>query len=289
MQQAFFEQVMHSNGIKKETITAVTPVHGGDINESFHIRTTRQSYFIKLQSTPQGSGMLTAEAAGLNLLRQHFQRIPHVLGTGHTHNTAWLLLEWIEKKAPAPNLWTEGARNLAMLHRQSAPTFGWQHNNYIGTLPQSNQPHTQWADFYLHCRIQPLLEQGVASQHFHPTILQQLPALSNAIHEQFPSEPPALLHGDLWGGNIMSGPDGQLWLFDPAPYFGHREMDLAMTRLFGGFDHRLYEAYNHHYPLAPGWPNRIRLCQLYPILVHALLFQGHYIREAQRIIEDYTA
>ena len=113
-------------------------------------------------------------------------------------------------------------------------------------------------------------------------------SLCNRFEQIFPKEPPALLHGDLWGGNYLIDSSGEVAIYDPAVYYGHREMDIGMARLFGGFDPRFYDQYNNTYPLENGWERRVGVTQLYPLLVHAILFGGHYINQARKIVKDFA-
>lgn len=118
--------------------------------------------------------------------------------------------------------------------------------------------------------------------------LSRLELLYKRLPDLYPEEPPSLLHGDLWSGNFLSAHDGTPCLVDPAVYYGHRETDIAMTRLFGGFSQAFYEAYNHHFPLEPGWESRISLNQLYPLLVHVNLFGEGYMGQVRQVLKQYV-
>ncbi|TDW96209.1 fructosamine kinase family protein [Dinghuibacter silviterrae] len=167
----------------------------------------------------------------------------------------------------------------------AALTFGLEADNFIATLPQDNHPEPTWPAFYTKRRLLPLWKQGIARGLFSVKTLGQVEALEARMNQFFPKNLPSLLHGDLWSGNTKTGPDGDIWIFDPAVYRGHREMDLAMTRLFGGFPPEFYEAYG---PLDAGWEERVAICQLYPLLVHALLFGGGYVQECMGIVATYA-
>lgn len=167
--------------------------------------------------------------------------------------------------------------------------FGWEEDNYIGLLPQSNHRHNTWAGFYFRERIEPLVRQLIDSGAFDVSVSRAAGGLYQRLEQVYPAEPPALLHGDLWSGNIMALASGGPAFFDPAVYYGHREMDIAMTLLFGGFHQRFYDVYHEVYPLQPGWRERVELSQLYPLLVHACLFGGHYIRQSIQILQRWCA
>jgi fructosamine-3-kinase len=141
--------------------------------------------------------------------------------------------------------------------------------------------------FYAFNRLLPLIRLAYDQQIVEKSMVQQVEALCKQLPQLFPVEPPALLHGDLWSGNFMVGSNGRACVYDPAVYYGHREMDLAMTRLFGGFDTRFYYAYQAVYPLQPEWQQRIGICQLYPLLVHLVLFGGNYYGSIKEILQSY--
>jgi fructosamine-3-kinase len=173
------------------------------------------------------------------------------------------------------------------MHHCSHAYFGLEQNNFIGSLPQSNQPQNSWAAFYASERLQPLLKKCMDRGLLSNGMMKYSEHLMAKLPDIFPEEKPALLHGDLWGGNYLPGPGGVPYVFDPAVYYGNREMDLAMTRLFGGFDRKFYWHYEEYFPLAPGWQERISVCQLYPLLVHALLFGGGYVQQVRNTLSVY--
>nr|WP_162276804.1 fructosamine kinase family protein [Mucilaginibacter pedocola] len=157
----------------------------------------------------------------------------------------------------------------------------------IGSLHQSNRQHKSWADFYAEERLQPLVKMAVDSRELGKSDIQQFDKLYAKLPELFDLEPPALIHGDLWSGNFLIDIKGIPFLIDPAVYLGHREMDLALTTLFGGFGATFYEAYQQHYPLSPGFQQRIKLWCLYPLLVHVNLFGGGYSNQLRSHLNAY--
>jgi protein-ribulosamine 3-kinase len=201
----------------------------------------------------------------------------------------YLLLEWLESGSSQKDFWEQFGAGLAMMHKKQQAFFGWKEDNYIGSLRQNNNKHESWNLFYAECRIMPLVRQLFNTNAFSKNDLAAAEKLCEKLNKLFPSEPPALLHGDLWSGNFMVTSNGYAAIFDPAVYYGHREMDIGMTKLFGGFDQRFYNAYNEVYPLEKDWQRRLQLTQLYPILVHAILFGGHYIDKAKTIIKYFGA
>ncbi|MEJ2596144.1 MAG: fructosamine kinase family protein, partial [bacterium] len=186
-----------------------------------------------------------------------------------------------------PDFWEEFARLLAELHKNTQPYFGLDHDNYIGSLVQSNFRHDAWTDFYREQRLEPQLRLAREAGHFNRNVTRAFDRFYHRIERIFPAEPPALLHGDLWSGNFMVNENGSAVIIDPAIYYGHREMDLGMSMLFGGFDRRFYSAYDQHFPLEPGWQERMDYCNLYPLLVHVNLFGGGYVQQVEQIIRRF--
>lgn len=252
---------------------------GGDINELWLVNTSSGRIVLKTHKNPY-PGMFPAEAYGLNLLRSAAAfRVPEVFEV----NEGYLLMEYISparaQAVPGDHL----GHTLAALHRKTAPFYGLDRDNYIGTLPQSNARHLKAADFYREQRLIPQFKTAVNNGYtFHnlDTFLLQLEAL-------IPEEPSSLIHGDLWNGNFMVSREGDLCLIDPATSYASREMDLAMMALFGGFPKSYTDAYNEAFPLHPSWEERIPLWQLYYILVHLNLFGAGYYSRCIQIMRGY--
>ena len=183
----------------------------------------------------------------------------------------------------------ELGRGLAALHRSGAPGFGLDHDNFIGRLPQPNGPCADWAGFYRVRRLGAQLELAVESRRIPDSLRRKFDRLFERLDELLgPVEPPARLHGDLWGGNLHVDEQGRPCLIDPAVYGGHREVDLAMMQLFGGFGPRVFAAYAEAYPLADGHRERVGLYQLYPLLVHVNHFGGGYVGQVERALGAYV-
>ncbi len=268
----------------------VRRVGGGDINEAFHvILAGGGEAFVKTRADA-APGEYAAEAAGLEWLAEPAAlRTPRVLEV----DERYLALEWIEP-SPSGGLDAAGAeelgRGLAMTHAAGAPCFGWADGGGgFGSLRLSNEPTGDWPELYAQRRLRPLAllarERGALPASTVEAVLhvcERLPALCG------PAEPPARLHGDLWSGNVMADAHGRPWLIDPSAYGGHREVDLAMLRLFGAPSERVFAAYAELAPLADGWRDRIELYQLLPLLVHALLFGGSYAAAVERTAARYA-
>jgi fructosamine-3-kinase len=160
-------------------------------------------------------------------------------------------------------------------------------NNYIGSLNQKNDYCDTWSEFYATQRIMPLIRLAFDQHKCTKEDVALTESLCKRLYTLFPEEKPVLIHGDLWSGNFMSDADGQPVIYDPAVYYGSREMDVAMSLLFAGFDKSFYEYYNDAFPLESNWKGRIQLCQLYPLLVHLNLFGGHYYYSVMDVIKKY--
>ena len=263
---------------------------GGDINRAARMTLADgRELFVKHRPAAP-PGMYAAEAAGLAWLAgAGALRTPAVAAVGEDGEPRFLALEWIARGSPGPGHDEALGRGLAALHRAGAPAFGLDEDNFIGSLQQPNAPAAGWPEFYGGRRLEPMARAAVEGGSLDPAFLGGLDRLRARLPDLCgPPEPPARLHGDLWGGNALTGDDGRPVLIDPAVYGGHREVDLAMMRLFGGFGGAVFAAYDEAHPLADGHRDRVDLYQLYPVLVHAVLFGGGYGRSAERILRRYA-
>lgn len=257
-----------------------SPVGGGDISAAWRLRAEHRDVFLKTGRVASLE-MFTAEADGLaELAKAKAVRVPEVLAVGHTVDTAFLALEWLPFGRPDVNIERLFGERLAALHRITATRFGWHRDNTIGLTLQHNAWSTDWVAFFQEHRLGYQLRLA-AKQGFDGDLQKQGRHLLKRLPSFFDDyEPiPSLLHGDLWGGNWSSS-GGQPVIFDPAVYYGDRETDLAMTRLFGGFGGAFYEAYESAWPLAPGNRERQQLYQLYHVLNHLNLFGSAYLGRA---------
>ena len=265
------------------------PVGGGSINDAYRLDTDAGPFFLKTNSADRFPSMFEAEADGLKRLRTaRVIRIPEVIATGEDHDDAYILLEHIGSGARMASFWEDFGRSLARLHQHSSERFGLERDNYIGSLKQVNTPHADWRDFFMHCRLELQVKLARDKQRIGMGDVLRFERLYGKLPSLFPKEVPSLLHGDLWNGNFLTGPNGEPVLIDPAVYYGHREMDLAMSKLFGGFDAEFYAAYHAERPLEAGWEERKDLCNLYPLLVHINLFGGGYIAQVQQALRRFS-
>lgn len=271
------------------TIETALPVSGGDINQARRLETPHGRFFLKLNTTGHAHHMFAAEAQGLQrMANTHALRIPNVIGCSSVGSMGWLLMEWIESEHRRPDFWQNFGASLATMHRTRGAYFGLNHDNFIGSLPQSNTQHENWVEFYIAERLQPQVKMALQSNKFNTSDQRNFEHLYRQLPQILPEESPALIHGDLWSGNFLADELGAPVLIDPAVCFASREMDIAMSLLFGGFDQAFYDAYHDTYPLLPGWEERVDLYQLYYLLVHVNLFGGGYVGSVRRILPRFV-
>ena len=271
------------------TLRAATPGGGGSINEAYSLEGTDGShYFLKLNDV-QHHPMFVSEAEGLNAIAAtNTLRVPHPVALGTANSHSFLVLEHLVLSSGGNA--TLLGEQLAALHRSSARQFGFAHSNFIGTTPQPNEWKDNWIEFWSEQRLGFQLRlatqngYGGQLQRLGEKLLSALPAFFYSYTTQ-----PSLLHGDLWSGNHAFLADGTPVVFDPAPYYGDRECDLAMTELFGGYPADFYAAYRAAYPLDAGYAVRKDLYNLYHILNHANLFGGGYARQAEQMMQRLLA
>lgn len=278
--------------------TGLTPVGGGCIADAA-VAAFADGSQVFVKGAAAQPGMFEAEAEGLGTLAAaRAIRVPQVLAV----SAEALVLELIEPAPRKRGFAVDFGRRLALLHRQRGKTSGFPHDNFIGATPQPNRPldagweeaapndGSGWPEFFLERRLR--FQVRLAGQRGDGGELARLLDRAEArIGELLASaiEPPSLLHGDLWGGNYIVDERGEACLIDPAVYYGHREADLAMTRLFGGFDGAFYAAYEEAAPLTAGHQERLPIYQLYHVLNHFNLFGGGYHEQARRILRHYAA
>jgi protein-ribulosamine 3-kinase len=279
--QSFIAQLLNETG----TFTAIG---GGSINYTYRFKTDKQSFFCKINSLADFPGMFDAEQHGLTLLsQQQVIRVPRVIANEQKDGNQILILEWIEQGLKSDNFWETFGRQLAALHHVQQDRCGLASDNYMGALPQHNTPTVNWIEFFIQQRLQPQVKLALSHQLLEPAHANQFEKLYQQLSAIFPAEPPVLLHGDLWSGNFLCDEKGKPVLIDPAIYYGHRSMDMAMTTLFGGFDASFYESYNYHFPLPVNYRQQWEVCNLYPLLIHLNLFGKTYLADILNTIRQY--
>ena len=269
-------------------IATARAIAGGDINRAYEVALADGRRLFVKTNDRSPRGMFAAEARGVGWLAEAGAlRIPKVVAvTAPEDPHQFLVLELVATGAPAREFDEKLGRGLAALHRRGAPGFGLDHDNFIGWLPQANAAAGSWPEFYRARRLEAQLRRAADQGRASSRMRQGFDRLFGVLEELCgPAEPPARLHGDLWGGNLLCDDRGGPCLIDPAVYGGHREIDLAMMRLFGGFGARVFDAYDEAWPLADGHRERVSLYQLYPLMVHVNLFGGSYIGSVEAALE----
>jgi len=267
-------------------VERVTPVSGGCISDAGRVDLCGGATVFAKSADGLPAGLLDVEAEGLRWLGEvDGAGVPAVVAV----TPEVLVLEWIAPGRPVEGTDEALGHQLALLHRAGAPTFGWHRDGFIGREPQRNTPADDWPTFWMSRRIEPLVDRAVArgalddrARPLAERLRERLPQLAG------PAEAPARVHGDLWSGNVHVDGRGRPWLVDPAPYGGHREVDLAMLHLFGAPGPAVARAYDESHPLADGWRERLGLWSLEPLLVHSVMFGGGYGASALGVLGRFA-
>lgn len=279
------------NAIEAHTASRLrdfTPVSGGCINNGGQVTIGNSTYFLKWNDLKKYPGMFEAEAKGLSLLAlPNALKVPQVIFVGSAGHYQFLLLQHIDGGVRRGDYWEHFGTRLAAMHKTSSVRFGLDHDNYIGSLRQHNDESSTWVDFFITQRLMRQVEVAMNAGRLDIATRRRFDGLFARLPSLLPEEAPSLLHGDLWSGNLMTTSDGNPCVIDPAVYFGHREVDLAMTQLFGGFDNRFFDSYNDTFPLLAGYKERLDLYNLYPLLVHVNLFGGGYASQVSSTLKKF--
>ena len=258
-------------------------VAGGNLNQAICLNTSLGSFLLKTNTHAQRD-IFEKEARGLDCLRkQDYMHVPKVFCQGNLEGMNYLLMEWIAEGKAGKNYWEEMAQGLAQLHRNKARNFGLEEDNYISILPQVNTEIDNWPEYFIENRLEKMLALALSKKIIDLDFIKRFRKIYPKISSFFPDEEPSLIHGDLWSGNVLINQGGPC-LIDPAVYYGHREMDLAFSQLFGGFNIRLYKTYDELFPLAPGFGERSEIYNLYPLLVHLVLFGKSYYPPIVKVV-----
>ncbi|MEM6737187.1 MAG: fructosamine kinase family protein [Bacteroidota bacterium] len=287
MIEDFFNLALSAH-IEECKLKSWKPVGGGCIHKTARLQTKNHSYFIKWNHCREIDLFLTEEK-GLQLLNDHPEiRVPGVLGQGQIEEKSYQLLEWIESGYPSSGFWGVFGKSLAKLHQHDHHYFGLSYDNYIGRLHQSNTHHETWHSFFIAERLEPQLKLALSKKLINNQIISLFEKLFPKLENLIPGERPSLLHGDLWSGNFLVDQNSLPVLIDPAVHYGHRETELAFTRLFGGFDKKFYYTYNEEFPLEIGFENRVDIHNLYPLLVHVNLFGSSYLSGIKQTLRRFA-
>ncbi len=269
-------------------IKSYSAVGGGSINDTCKVETSCGDYFVKLNSANMYPQMFEKEALGIELLESTNEiDVPEIIGYSEEGDQALLLMKYIISGSVSNEFWDEFGYRLALLHKHTSDYFGLDHNNYIGSLNQINRKHDSWTDFFINERLGYQVKLARNKGGIDGGTVKAFDRFYKEVDNIFPEEDSALLHGDLWSGNFMVNSRGKPVIIDPAVYYGHREMDMGMSKLFGGFDTLFYQSYNRTFPLEKGWEDRLQYCNLYPLMVHVNLFGGGYLRSVKDVLRKF--
>jgi len=281
---SLFKKILHFD----LQIISDSVLSGGSINQVLRLKTNRGYFCLKYNRNGSFPEMFKKEAMGLDILRNAGEiRVPLVIGTDDSGQYSYLLLEFITSAPVGAGFMAGFGHSLARLHRHTGEYFGLSHDNYMGSLQQSNRPNNNFPDFFIRERLAKQLDLAMKNDYLSKEELQKFDQLHEKLPGIIPAEKPSLIHGDLWNGNFIVSEEGRACLIDPAVYYGHREVDIAMSTLFGGFGPEFYSAYQESFPMEKGWKERLDIYNLYPLLVHLNLFGSGYLGEIRRIIRKF--
>ena len=277
------EIIQYETGNKPQ---ALKRLNGGDINQVYHCITKKNQFVIKVNYSEKYPKIFEKEKKGLELLNKSSFIIPNVFSNGSLKQLDYLILEYIN---PGEFInWEIFGENLASLHQITSEEFGLDYDNYIGSIEQINSCDKNWFDFYANKRLILLMKLARNKNLLTNKDCNDIEHICNSLKDIIPNSLPSLIHGDLWAGNIISTENGVPVLIDPAVYYGHPEIDWAMLDLFGNFPKISFDTYNEINPLEIGFQNRKDIYQLYPLLVHLVLFGSGYYSAVKRIVKKYS-
>lgn len=286
LSQALLSQVQTETGLNLAHCT-ISPISGGDTSKAYLLNTkSAENLFIKVNKLDLEQ-MFVEEAKGLAEIESACLGFtPKVLAYGKTSTESYLALEYLTPSRKYDDFWRQLGEKLALVHSKSSEYFGFESDNFIGSLTQCNKNINTWEEFFIEQRLEYQVKKAFDSGLLSKIILRKFTSFYGQIDSMFPIEKPSLVHGDLWSGNIhCSG--NKAYFIDPAVYYGHREMDLAFTFMFEGFNQIFYDAYKSLLPLEKGFGKRIEFYNLYPALVHLNLFGKSYLAPIENTLSKF--
>lgn len=285
--ERFFDTILFESFGKHIPVLSYRLVAAGSLNQGIFIQTQDNNFFLKTNFS-EFHDIFDFEARSLqDISKATFLKVPEVFQTGSYQGQNYLLMEWIDSKSRQSSFWEGLGEGLAQLHMNTQSSFGLYSDNYIASLPQLNKKSNSWAEFFVDNRLDPLAGKAYYEGYFTLDFYKKFQKIYPLINQLIPTERPAFLHGDLWSGNVLVDDQGKPCLIDPATYYGHREMDIAFSKLFGGFDPVFYQVYEEVFPLEPDFDERMDIHNLYPLLVHVLLFGESYVAGISKTLIKY--
>lgn len=279
---------LHLQNILGQVIDLALPISGGDINDAFLLKGETGNVFVKTNESKNALANFESEQFGLNqIAKSKAISTPSLMAVGQFEKTSFLAMEYIHQEAPNKIFWTNLGRQLAQLHLIQFNKFGHQKDNFIGSLPQSNKEHATWSSFFEHERIRPQIELANQKGLLSAIDINNFELLLKKLNSLLPNSKASMIHGDLWSGNIICRLNQNPVLVDPSYAQADREMDIAMSKLFGGFDKVFYDSYNEVFPLENSFNDRVDLLQLYYLLVHVNIFGSSYYQQVMQCLKKY--
>jgi fructosamine-3-kinase len=273
---------------QKLKIKNILNLSGGDTSKVLQIETNSDETFILKYNLNKNVSMFEAEAKGLSFLSKSSTiNFPKVYAVEKTESCSYIILEFINSAEKKKDYWVDFSQSLAALHQVSSDCYGFDHNNYIGSLNQSNLLHKDWVKFFRIERLTPQVQLALSDNRISSDVASKFEKLYDKLPQLLFNVKPALLHGDLWNGNVLTNSYGKVALIDPAVYFGNREVEIAFTGLFGGFDKEFYSIYHNCFPLENGYKDRFEIYNLYPLMVHVNLFGGSYVNAVIQTLNKF--
>ena len=263
------------------------PVGGGSINTTYKISAKNYNYFVKANDKTVFENGFNEEILGLQFLKANGAITTKITIEGNFNNKIYLVLSWIDLAVETTQFWENFAHQLADLHQHKEIQFGLKYTNYMGQLPQKNTFCNDFVTFFIENRLKPQVKLAFDTGALQTKEVRLFESLYKQLATIFPIEKPSAIHGDLWSGNFIATSNNKAVFIDPAVYYGHREVDLAMSLLFGGFSNTFYTKYNEVYPLQKGFNNRKDIYNLYPLLIHLNMFGKSYLQSIKTIVSQF--
>jgi fructosamine-3-kinase len=279
--QNTLKEKLNANSLLFQSIT------GGSINQTYQLTAGDHIFFCKVNSAKAFPELFIKERNGLEAIKNaRTIKVAEVIDCFEVEDQQVLLMEWIKEGERSEKFWKNFGASLAALHTMSNKQYGYDENNYMGSVQQSNNWNINWNFFFIEKRLKPLVKRCISQSLLNARHQTDFENLYIQLPHFFKDQQPSLLHGDLWNGNFMCNDKSEPVLIDPAVYYGHRFMDIAMTDLFGGFHSLFYEAYQYHYSFPPNYLAQWKICNLYPLLIHLLLFGKSYLPSIEKTLNE---
>ncbi len=265
-------------------------IGGGEVNQFYKALTDFGVYFLKVHESNLYPKLFQREHLGLQTIQKtNTIKVNHAIGLCEVNNYDFLVFDYLEPVPPKSDYWSILGLQLANMHKQSSRSFGFVEDNFIGVLPQLNHRNSNWGQFYVKNRLIPNVRRAADLMLIDPPLVQKFEQFFKLVEFAFPEEEPSLVHGNLWKENVLIGTDGSPILSNPSVYYGHREMDIAMTRMVGSFPTAFYKAYNETYPLQDDWEIRLEFSQMYYALVNLNAYGFPYLNEIKQRLNRWVS